>query len=80
MYQKYGRNDDKVMLKKLNAVKLRAFTLIEMLVVLLIVSILLFALCSNGKPKDSVKKLEMQLSSKLWILKQNYMKRKIMNS
>ena len=31
----------KLMLKKLNAVKLRAFTLIEMLVVLLIISILL---------------------------------------
>ena len=44
---KYGRNDVmKMMLKKLNAVKLRAFTLIEMLVVLLIISILPFALCT----------------------------------
>ena len=42
----------KMMLKKLNAVKLRAFTLIEMLVVLLI--ILLFV-PNLSKQKDSVK-------------------------
>ena len=42
--------------KKLSAVKLRAFTLIEMLVVLLIISILLFAFVPNlSKQKDSVK-------------------------
>ena len=44
----------KMMLKKLNAVKLRAFTLIEMLVVLLIISILLFV-PNLSKQKDSVK-------------------------
>ena len=37
----------KMMLKKLNAVKLRAFTLIEMLVVLLIISILLLHIDPN---------------------------------
>ena len=54
---KYGRNDVmKLMLKKLNAVKLRAFTLIEMLVVLLIISILLLLFVPNlSKQKDSVK-------------------------
>ena len=54
---KYGRNDVmKMMLKKLNAVKLRAFTLIEMLVVLLIISILLLLFVPNlSKQKDSVK-------------------------
>ena len=46
----------KLMLKKLNAVKLRAFTLIEMLVVLLIISILLLLFVPNlSKQKDSVK-------------------------
>ena len=46
----------KMMLKKLNAVKLRAFTLIEMLVVLLIISILLLLFVPNlSKQKDSVK-------------------------
>ena len=44
----------KMMLKKLNAVKLRAFTLIEMLVVLLIISILLLLFVPNlSKQKDS---------------------------
>ena len=44
----------KLMLKKLNAVKLRAFTLIEMLVVLLIISILLLLFVPNlSKQKDS---------------------------
>lgn len=43
-------------LKKLNAVKLRAFTLIEMLVVLLIISVLLLLFVPNlTKQKDSVK-------------------------
>ena len=43
----------KMMLKKLNAVKLRAFTLIEMLVVLLIISILLLLFVPNlSKQKD----------------------------
>ena len=47
----------KMMLKKLNAVKLRAFTLIEMLVVLLIISILLLLFVPNlSKQKDSVNK------------------------
>ena len=46
----------KMILKKLNAVKLRAFTLIEMLVVLLIISILLLLFVPNlSKQKDSVK-------------------------
>jgi len=46
----------KMMFKKLNAVKLRAFTLIEMLVVLLIISILLLLFVPNlSKQKDSVK-------------------------
>ena len=46
----------KMMLKKLNAVKLRAFTLIEMLVVLLIISIILLLFVPNlSKQKDSVK-------------------------
>lgn len=44
------------LLKKLNAVKLRAFTLIEMLVVLLIISVLLLLFVPNlTKQKDSVK-------------------------
>ena len=65
----------KMMLKKLNAVKLRAFTLIEMLVVLLIISILLLLFVPNlSKQKDSVKRLEMRLWSRSWILKQNFMK------
>ena len=52
MYQ----NMEGLMLKKLNAVKLRAFTLIEMLVVLLIISILLLLFVPNlSKQKDSVK-------------------------
>ena len=45
----------KMMLKKLNAVKLRAFTLIEMLVVLLIISILLLLFVPNLSQQDSVK-------------------------
>ena len=46
----------KMMFKKLNAVKLRAFTLIGMLVVLLIISILLLLFVPNlSKQKDSVK-------------------------
>ena len=45
----------KMMLKKLNAVKLRAFTLIEMLVVLLIISILLLLFVPNlSKQKQKV--------------------------
>ena len=57
MYQNMeGMNVMKMMLKKLNAVKLRAFTLIEMLVVLLIISILLLLFVPNlSKQKDSVK-------------------------
>ena len=43
----------KMMLKKLNAVKLRAFTLIEMLVVLLIISILLLLFVPNLSKQKS---------------------------
>ena len=65
----------KMMLKKLNAVKLRAFTLIEMLVVLLIISILLLLFVPNlSKQRILLKRLEMRLWSRSWILKQNFMK------
>ena len=62
----------KMMLKKLNAVKLRAFTLIEMLVVLLIISILLLLFVPNlSKQKDSAVVKVVDSQAELYEMKNN---------